>query len=85
MVAANKPAQTVELGAPPYMDNLVLPLNNNCPVTLISRAVEATTILDFIKLSRLYPSRKYFLSEDETGVSYVSLGLLFKASTMLLL
>ena len=40
------PVASIEVGALPYMDDLFIPLSDDCPDKLVARAIEAAQILD---------------------------------------
>ncbi len=44
--AANVPATPLEIGATPFMDDLVIPVSHPCPLQLIFRTVEVAKLLD---------------------------------------
>ena len=50
MRAGDEPLSEVKLGAPPYMDDLVIRLSDDSPCCLIVRMVEAANLLERVAM-----------------------------------
>ena len=45
LIPADQHEEQVDKGAPPFMDDLVIPISDPCPVTLVSRSIRAAQIV----------------------------------------
>ena len=46
ILSVPKPEVQIDIGAPTFMDDVVIPINNPCPVSLIIRSIRSAQILD---------------------------------------